>query len=397
VVKVRLEGLKIARARGKYYVYVRSTGEGLIKGFAGDKASLLRRLAMPDLIGAYNVRRKRDPKSYPERTLGWLVEWFTDPDQCPKFKDLSETTQEEYKDRLIYLEPEFDYPLAQITAPDIYVVRDKVAKEKWPAYADKMVTALSTMFKLAVQRGWMISNPASGIDRIYKPDTNANREWRPEEWRTVMERAPLHLRIAYMIARHAGYRSQSIVKVQWSNYRVDDRFGKCFRMTHKKNSEMHWIPTAPILQEFLGELTRSSPFVATRHNGQPWESEAQLQKQSSNFLAKLTAKGFVDPGLTLHGLRATFACEIKRVTGANDDQVAAALGDRDKRMGEHYTRHVEQENKIIFLFASQQWMDGTKSDLENGRPDFGKQHGTRTVKPSGIKSLNPPEGTKGEP
>ena len=70
MVKVRLSGLKIAHARGKYYVYVRATGEALIKGFDGDKAALIKRLAMPDMLGAYNIQRKRDPKAYPERDTG---------------------------------------------------------------------------------------------------------------------------------------------------------------------------------------------------------------------------------------------------------------------------------------------------------------------------------------
>jgi hypothetical protein len=95
VAKVKLAGLKIARSRGKYYVYHRSTGEALLRGFEGSKADLLKRLADPDMIGAYNVRRKRDPKSYPEKTLGWLVAWFTDPEQCPEFKALGETTRDE--------------------------------------------------------------------------------------------------------------------------------------------------------------------------------------------------------------------------------------------------------------------------------------------------------------
>ena len=42
---MRLKGLKIARARGKYYVYVRSTGYLLLKGFDGNKDALLKRLA----------------------------------------------------------------------------------------------------------------------------------------------------------------------------------------------------------------------------------------------------------------------------------------------------------------------------------------------------------------
>lgn len=380
--QVKLRGLKIARARGKYYVYRRSDGVCLLKGFAGDENALRKRLGEPDLIGLYNVGRKR--VAYPERSLGWLVAWFTDPDQCEHFKkEISEVTRDEYKDRLGFLELLYDTPLAKITSPDIYAARDEASKKKWPAYADKMVTALSTMFTLAVQRGWMASNPARDIKRSYKSDPNSNREWRPEEWDAVMARAPLHLRIAYMIARYAGYRSQSIVKVKWAHYQADKRFGMCFRMTHKKNKEMHWIPAAPVLQAFLAELDEVSDFIAVRHNGEPWKDALQLQKQSSNFLIGLAAKGIVSPGLTEHGLRATFAAEIKRVTGANDDQVAAALGDRDPRMGAHYTRHVEQENKIIYLFATKTMGTRTEQDLENGRAQDGKSPKKR----SNIKRL----------
>lgn len=368
MVKVRLEGLKIARARGKYYVYVRATGEALLKGFEGDQDALRKRLAMPDMIGAYNVRRQRDPRSYQENTLGWLVAWYTDPDQCPEFGALSDVTRDEYKGRLQYLEPEFDCPLHLITQASLYEVRDRCVKDKWPAFADKMMTALSSMFTQAAKRGKMPANPAMGIDRAGKPDPNANREWRPEEWETVMARAPLHLRTAYMIARHVGYRSQSTVAVKWTNYQPDERFGMCFRMDHRKNGEHHWFPASPQLQNYLTDLKvrTKDGHIALRFNGQPWETAKQLQKQSSNFLTGLARKGLVAPGLTEHGLRATFAAEIKRVTGANDDQVAAALGDRDSRMGAHYTRHVEQENKIVFLFASKTMGTGTERDLENG-------------------------------
>ena len=61
--------------------------------------------------------------------------------------------------------------------------------------------------------------------------------------------------------------------------------------------------------------------------------------------------GVLGPGLTEDGLRATFAAARKREVGANDSQVAAALGDRDTRMGAHYTRHVENEIKVIQAFG----------------------------------------------
>jgi hypothetical protein len=59
VIKVKLSGLKVAHARGKYYVYLRAIGETLLKGFDGDKEALLRRLSMPDMLAAYNRPRDR--------------------------------------------------------------------------------------------------------------------------------------------------------------------------------------------------------------------------------------------------------------------------------------------------------------------------------------------------
>jgi integrase len=360
VVNVRLSGLKIARARGKYYVYRRADGIALLKGFEGDKAALLRRLAEPDMIAMYNVGRRRRTQAHPERSLGWLVAWFVDPEQCPECKDLSETTRDEYKDRLNYLEPEFDAPLEIITQASLYEVRDRCVKDKWPAFADKLISALSSMFTAAVKRGYMATNPARGIERASKPNPNANREWRPEEWVTIFERARPKFRIAMMIARHLGYRSQSIVRVQWSHYQPDPTFGKCFRMTHKKNTEQHWVPAVQELQDFLEGLPRTSTHIATRHNGPAWTSPEQLQKQFSNFINGLEKAGLVGPGLTLHGLRVTFAAARKRQQGANNEQVAAALGDRDTRMGAHYTRHVENELKVIRAFGKPKRRRGIK-------------------------------------
>lgn len=365
MVKVKLAGLKIARSRGKYYVYVRSTGEALVKGFDGDKAALVKKLAEPGFIGAYNARR--GARTYPKQTLGWLAAWYQSSD-CAEYTSLAPSTRENYDAALLYLEPEYDAPLDTITPAAVYGVRDKCAVAKWPAFADNVTTTLSSMFNAAVKRGMMPSNPAKGIERARKSDPNANREWQPSEWAIVMERAPAHLRTAYMIARHLGYRSQSVVAVTWKNYQPDPRFRMCFRMAHRKNGERHWLPASPLLQDYLASLkvrTKDGK-IALRFNGQPWESEEQLQKQSSNFLAKLTKNGMVEPGLTLHGLRVSFAAEIKRVTGASDAQIARALGDRDDRMGGHYTRHVEQENQVALAFFSLM-STGTEQDLENGR------------------------------
>lgn len=348
MVKVKLAGLKIARARGKYYVYFRATGEALLRGFDGDSEALYRRLSMPDMLGAYNVRRRRAANSYPEKTLGWLVNWYTT--ECPEFKDLGEKTKEQYQAGYAYLESEFDAPLDTITQPSLYAVRDQCVKDKWPTFADKMMTGLSSMFTRAVKRGFMGNNPAIGIERARKPNHYSNREWLPQEWETVIALAPPKFKVAFMLARHIGYRSQSLARLQWSGYQMDPVYGKCFRMTHKKNNEQNWLPASPELQEFLDGLERTSTHVATKHNGTPWRDEEQLQKAVSNFLKGLEREGKVGAGLTLHGLRVTYAAALRR-SGAQSSDVAAALGDRDERMGEHYTRHVENEARVVRAFG----------------------------------------------
>lgn len=348
VVTVKLEGLNIVRARGRFYVYLRETGEPLLKGFDGTRAELLKRLAMPDMIALYNSTRKRDLRhAYPAGTLGALVEWFEN--ECPRFAKLEEATKKDYRAAYLYLRPEFDAPLDTITQPTLYEVRDRCAVQKWPRFADKMMAALSSMFTEAVKRGKMPMNPAKGIDKAHKANPNSNREWHPDEWRDACARAPAEIKTPMMLARFAGFRGQTIAKLQWKHYQADPRFGKCFRLVVRKNKEPIWIPAAPELQAYLDALTRSSTFIATKTDGTPWKDEKQMQTDVSHFLRGIQDSSAVEPGATLHGLRVSYAAELRR-EGTSTDDVAAALGDRSESMGKHYTRHVENESKVIRAF-----------------------------------------------
>jgi integrase len=96
---------------------------------------------------------------------------------------------------------------------------------------------------------------------------------------------------------------------------------------------------------------RTSLHIATRNDGTPWKDEKQMQTAVSHFLRGIEATSAVEPGATLHGLRVSFAAELGR-DGASDGDVAAALGDKSERMGKHYTRHVENETKVIRAFKN---------------------------------------------
>jgi site-specific recombinase XerD len=353
VVKVRMDGLNVTKNRDgtKLYVYHRASGEALLKGFVGNRSDLEKRLGEPDMRAAYLRLQKRELKqSYPADTLGGLIQWFEN--ECPKFPKLAEATKKDYRAAYLYLQSEWDAPLDTITQPALYETLDKCANVKWPRFADKMMAALSSMFTQAVKRGKMTANPAMGIDKIHTADPNANREWAPEEWRDAIARADGNNEIMtpLMLARHVGLRGQTIAKIQWKNYQPDARFGKCFRHVAKKNKENSWVPAPPELQSYLDGLDRTSLNIAIRNDGTVWKSEKEMQTAVSHFLRGIESTSAVEPGATLHGLRVSFAAELGR-DGASNGDVAAALGDKSERMGKHYTRHVENESKVIRAFG----------------------------------------------
>lgn len=352
VVKVKLEGLNVIKSRGRWYVYVRETKQKLLGGFEGSREDLMKRMKMPDFIASYNGRRlQQEGKRYPTGTLGSVVEWFEK--ECPKYQTLSEATKKDYTAAFKYLKPEFDYLVEDISTSDLYDIRDRCAREKWPRFADKMIAALSSMFTQAVKRKKMTGNPAMGIDKAHKADKNANREWMADEVAAALDNAPAHLKTVLFLARHAGFRGQTIAALTWREYQDDASYGKCFRTVTRKNGEVLWVPAALELQDHLGTVTRSALHIATRADGRPWDGEVQMQTDVSHYLRGLEKDGKIGAGTTLHGLRVTYAADLRR-SGADAGEVAAALGDKSERMGTHYTRHVENEAKVVRAFEGKQ-------------------------------------------
>jgi integrase len=349
VVNVRLEGLNIVKARGRWYVYFRDGG-ALLKGFEGTRDELGARLGDPDMLGVYNGRRSRDlSRVYPEGSLGSLVAWFKN--DCPRWEKLSDATRKDYDAAYEWLRPEWDCPLDTITTPGLYEVRDRCAKEKWPRFADKMISALSSMFTQGVKRNKLLANPCLGMDKAHAADPNANREWSPDE-QAIIATAPQEIRTPLMLARYAGLRGQSIVVVNWKQRSPHPLTGSAIRLVTRKNNEPNFLPELQQLQDYLADIKVRTPDgpIALRDDGTPWASEKDMQTRVSHWLRDREREGMIGAGTTLHGLRVSYAAWWKRTGGASDGEVADLLGDKSERMGKHYTRHVEREVNVIRAF-----------------------------------------------
>jgi hypothetical protein len=353
VVRVKLKGLKITRnGTGRYYVYVRGTKRALISNFAGTREALIERLGAVDVMTVYNTTRRQElNRVYAEGTLGALVAWFKA--DCPTYANLSDATRTDYDRAFDWLESGFDCPLELVTTPELYDLRDRCAKEKWPRFADKMISALSSMFTQAVKRKKMASNPCFGMDKIHTADPNANREWFKPEWDFVRANAPMEVLIPCMIARYAGLAGQTIVGLNEKQIAEDPEgpTGKAVQYTRRKNKKATRLPVATELQAFLAERTVRSVdgLIAIRDDGSAWASEKEMQTRVSHWLRDRERDGKIGTGTTLHGLRVSYAAWWKR-NGASDDEVARLIGDKSVRMGTHYTRHVEDEVSIVRAF-----------------------------------------------
>jgi hypothetical protein len=298
-------------------------------------------LGTDETLKLYATLKLKDrSRVYQDGTLGALVKWFKD--ECPRWAGLSAASVVDYEKTFAYLEPEFDTPLSGIVQADIYDVRDKAALAKWGRFADKLVSHLSTMFTEAVKKRKMLANPAGGVEKIHAADPNANHEWRPQEVMAALAFAPAWLLTPMMLARFQGFRGQTCKTLLWSVYVNDQRTGRAFDFTIRKNNEMVWFPCEPEMRKHLDAIPRQSVYICTNSEGRPWKSEKIMQGAVSDYLTALKAEGLIRKGCTLHGLRVSYASDYKRL-GVDAATIPDLLGDRSPQMGVHYTRHVEKE------------------------------------------------------
>jgi len=92
---------------------------------------------------------------------------------------------------------EFDIMLTDITQPDLYDLRDKCANQKWPRFADQMISALSSMFRQREARPFDRDEDQSLPGHGQGPRSRSERQPRvvPREWPVAFQRAPLEIKI----------------------------------------------------------------------------------------------------------------------------------------------------------------------------------------------------------
>lgn len=353
--KVKLKGLNIRKnSAGTWYVSLRSTGKLLAKAKSREGIDAI--LEGPDFLHAYSTAERKRRKVYAAGTLGALVDRYK---AGRRWRDLAERTKADYDKVLLYLDPLLEDNAAEYETVDIVEARDSAAEAKGDKFSDFVLAVLSAVFRDAVEAGLVKTNPVLGVARLYKANDDANRRWTAEEWKAVLPLIPAHLRPVLTIAKHCGLRGQDIARLTWENYRTDPDMGKVLAFVPRKNGDKVGEITIGVpaeLRSLLDAMRAGDGVVQPASNapicrnslGKAYPSENAMRKAWQDFKASAAFKAALPDSsdLTLHGLRVTFASEL-RESGFSDREVADMLGDLSEGMGKRYSRGAEMRKTSV--------------------------------------------------
>lgn len=337
--KVRLRGLNIYQRRGKWYVYYRPNGRALLTGFNGSRMDLERAMSEPAFLDNYAAIAER-PKAKGYGTLSGLIDFYKTKD---KWKKLAPRTKQDYQKVIDWLNAQaaLKVSVIQVLPKHIANVRDKAAKDRYPKFSNDALALLSAAFRTGKTYGYagLKTNPVEGMDRLHRNSKNANRRWTEEEWTVVWRIAPSHLRPVLALARWAGPRGQDVAKMRWDNIIERVELGPCLEYTAQKNKADVIVALWPVLQSALEAEQKTTLTICKNSKGRPYPSENAMRKAWQDFKSGLEFTKLVPTGadLTLHGLRVTFASELREL-GFSNEQIARMIGDKTERMGNHYAR-----------------------------------------------------------
>jgi hypothetical protein len=326
---VRIKGIKCFRHRktGILYCYHRSSGTRLVPPHS---------FGSPEFFAALAAAEAHHKAIQPlPGTFGNMVRSYR---ASPEFAGLKDRTKRDYYRVLDWLSGLDAMPIRQIDTAFVRKLRDKAFRQHKRRFANYIRAVLSLIFVHGIENGLARANPVRDTKQIRRPtDTPvANRAWSEDEKQVVLETAPPHLLIPIAIARWTGLREGDVVALARTAYRDG-----ALNLNTAKRGVPHWFPCPTPLREILDAIPAHEGIrLCVSSRGAPW-TENGFRSSFFKHIQKLEKARSVEPGLTFHGLRTSFA-EEARYNGFDSRTIADALAQRDAKSAEHYTRNADR-------------------------------------------------------
>lgn len=328
---VRVKGFKIFRDRhGKMRCYDRRTD--LDKAPLGSPSFL----AEVARIGELHRPHHAAPKP---GTLGLLI---ADYRAHAAFADLAPQTRSDYQKIFDYLQPIADTPLVRFDRPLVVRIRDKAAESKGRRFGNYVRAVLSLTFAWGVERGYLASNPASGIRDLRRPKgaPEPNRPWSDAERHAVLDAVPNHMRPAIALMMFTGLGPKDALTLPRNFVK-----GSEIATRRAKTGEPVFWPMPSPLAAVLDQVPAHDAItLCAASHGRPWTLSG-FRASWRTLRLRLEKEGAIGPGLTLYGLRHTVAV-ILREAGFDERTIADALGQKTIEMARHYAKGADLAPKM---------------------------------------------------
>ncbi|MCF1496259.1 tyrosine-type recombinase/integrase [Agrobacterium vitis] len=286
-------------------------------------------------------------------SIGWLVHsYFEHMEQRVNARLNSAKTLKKKRNLLIRISDDPDRVMI-IPQTKLIEMQDKMAST--PAQADAFIEAISVMYDWAIKRGYIKTNPAKGIERIYKKGDGAT-PWKSSD-------------VNRFIAHHKPGSKPFITLsiLLWTGCRIGDLtfLGPRHECIQEGLEALRWVPakkgssevTIPLLKPLKASIysqgTIAETYIVARGN-KPFAS--------GDSMSAVFKRWCVDAGLnhlSAHGVRKGLA-ELLAEQGCSQYEIMAILGHSQARTSEAYTRRVERwklaQQAMDRLDVSRAWL-----------------------------------------
>jgi integrase len=283
----------------------------------GQRVPLPGAYGAPEFMEAYRaaLAKHTSGETKAGRTLAWLIDQYR---HSPAYEALARETKKQFRYQLDALRKKSgDSPIAGITGSTIAAGRDRRAAK--PSDANKFLKCSSALFRFAVDRQWMINNPAKGIAKLKTPSIGFHT-WTEEEAQAFEARWPVGTRerLAFDMLVYTGVRRSDVVRLG----RQHMRQGEITITTEKSRNMGHpvevTITILPPLARSIEATPRGDMTYLVTLKGTAFKKEA-----FGNWFRSACRTAGV-PGSS-HGLRKLAAVRMAE-NGASEAELNAVFG-----------------------------------------------------------------------
>lgn len=262
------------------------------------------------------------------------------------FKEMAEEYLEEKaekrslrsdKTNLKALLPEFQHKLLhEITRRDIEAWVRKRKLKVSGATVNRQFALLRHMLNIAIEKGYIETNPAKGIKRCQEAPWRHKYVFSEFEINQLMAAAAPHLRPILMLAFGTGLRKGDILGLRWSDIDLDREI---ITLYMQKTGEPIEIPMLPMVRELLLRLRTGAPDSTYIFVGR-WPSRrtnkiTKLTNVKTAFGSAMRRSGLAEKGYRFHDTRRTFATMLYN-RGVHLTKIQRLLGHKSITTTERY-------------------------------------------------------------